>query len=298
MLNQALVGDKTLAFRLMDADMYWHMNRESQNLVIDRGIALHKLIRTMSLFIGGEGYLTFMGNEFGHPEWIDFPREGNDWSYQHCRRQWSLAQDENLRYIDLLRFDQALIKMARETKVLSADPAQILHVHNDDKVLIIERNNSLLILNLHPNRFYDFHPVTPPTTGIYRPVLNSDEKQFGGYDQTTPSISYPQLDTDNIITAHQGCSINEIFSNKGEEHFRGLELDVITQMIEQNLDHHIISTGGGIVTSSASRTELRKLGFVVWLTANTQTILDRTSDSKHRPLLNCDNPEHAVSDLI
>jgi len=179
--DQALVGDKTLAFRLMDAEMYWHMNKGSQNLVIDRGIALHKLIRLITLFVGGEGYLTFMGNEFGHPEWVDFPREGNEWSYKHCRRQWSLATNEELRYVDLLRFDRALLAMASRTAVLAADPAQILHVHNGDKVIIMERNNTVVVINFHHDRYYDAHPVTPPNQGQYELVLNSDEPDFGGH---------------------------------------------------------------------------------------------------------------------
>ena len=108
--DQALVGDKTLAFRLMDKEMYYHMDRASESIVIDRGMALHKMIRLMTISTGGQAYLNFMGNEFGHPEWIDFPREGNGWSYAHARRQWSLAKNGFLRYSWLGDFDKAMIK--------------------------------------------------------------------------------------------------------------------------------------------------------------------------------------------
>ena len=116
--DQALVGDKTLAFRLMDKEMYDKMDRASESVVIDRGMALHKMIRLVTIAAGGDAYLNFMGNEFGHPEWIDFPREGNGWSYAHARRQWSLADDGLLRYAQLGAFDRAMLALVRDYRVL------------------------------------------------------------------------------------------------------------------------------------------------------------------------------------
>ena len=118
--DQALVGDKTIAFRLMDKEMYFAMNRASESLVVERGMALHKMIRLMTISTGGDGYLNFMGNEFGHPEWIDFPREGNDWSYAHARRQWSLADNGFLRYSFLGDFDKAMLRLVKRYKVLQS----------------------------------------------------------------------------------------------------------------------------------------------------------------------------------
>jgi 1,4-alpha-glucan branching enzyme len=120
--DQALVGDKTLIFRLCDAAMYTDMNKDSHSPVIERGVALHKMIRLITLSLGGEGYLNFMGNEFGHPEWIDFPREGNNWSYFYCRRQWHLADDPALRYEYLLQFDKEMIQLAKTQNLLSRPP--------------------------------------------------------------------------------------------------------------------------------------------------------------------------------
>ena len=111
--DQALVGDKTLAFRLMDKEMYWHMQNDDQDIIIERGIALHKMIRLFTISLGGQAYMNFMGNEFGHPEWIDFPREGNNWSYKYCRRQWSLVDDPNLKYQCLAAFDKAMINIIK-----------------------------------------------------------------------------------------------------------------------------------------------------------------------------------------
>jgi 1,4-alpha-glucan branching enzyme len=109
--DQALVGDKTMIFRLADAAMYTDMEKHCHNPHIDRAIALHKMIRLFTIGAGGEAYLNFMGNEFGHPEWIDFPREGNGWSHHYCRRQWSLVDNTTLHYGELNEFDKTRIAL-------------------------------------------------------------------------------------------------------------------------------------------------------------------------------------------
>ncbi len=123
--DQALVGDKTLIFTMADKEMYWHMDKKSQNLAIDRAIALHKMIRFITIAMGTEGYLTFMGNEFGHPEWVDFPREGNDWSYKYCRRQWSISDNPLLRYEDLKHFDGAMVQFMDKKGMMGVVPEQL-----------------------------------------------------------------------------------------------------------------------------------------------------------------------------
>src|SRR5207302_8580291 len=117
--DQAMVGDKTIAFWLMDKEMYWHMDKARKSIVIDRGLALHKLIRLITFSLAGEGYLTFMGNEFGHPEWVDFPREGNGFSYHYARRQWSLAENPDHRYGGLQEFDRAMQQLDNEHGLLT-----------------------------------------------------------------------------------------------------------------------------------------------------------------------------------
>ena len=189
--DQALVGDKTLAFRLMDQEMYWHMNREELHPDIERGIALHKMIRLITLAFGGEGWLNFMGNEFGHPEWVDFPREGNNWSYHHCRRQWSLVDNPELRYCDLRAFDQAMITLARETELLATDPAQILHVHNEDQILIGERGNLIFAFNFSCNDSYPNYRCRAHAPGTYRIALDSDAAAFGGHNRVDADMDYP-----------------------------------------------------------------------------------------------------------
>jgi 1,4-alpha-glucan branching enzyme len=191
--DQALVGDKTLAFWLMDQEMYWHMNRDDGHPVIDRGIALHKMIRLITLVGGGEGWLNFMGNEFGHPEWLDFPREGNNWSYHHCRRQWSLMDNPDLRYTDLSEFDAAMIALARRHDLLDSPPAQLLHVHNDNMVLIAERKNLIFAFNFSPQDSFADYRFTAPDRHSYRLALDSDAAQFGGHDRLDPSITYASI---------------------------------------------------------------------------------------------------------
>jgi len=188
--DQALVGDKTIAFRLMDKEMYWHMNVDSQNGIIDRGIALHKIIRLITLVSGGEGWLNFMGNEFGHPEWLDFPREGNDWSYHHCRRQWSLVDNEALRYKHLNHFDMDMIQMAKQYNLLASDPAQQLYTHNADQVFAGERNNLIFVFNLNPHQsFTDYHiPIS--REGDYKIIVDSDSAENGGHQRIDTSLTY------------------------------------------------------------------------------------------------------------
>ena len=179
--DQALVGDKTIIFRLMDKEMYFSMNMESQNPVVDRGIALHKLIRLATIGTAGNGYLNFMGNEFGHPEWIDFPREGNNWSFDHARRLWSLADNGFLRYPRLQAFDRAMIHLVKRYAVLSEKPV-LLRADEEKKILIFGRKNLIFALNFNPVGSYaDYGFPAPP--GKYVKVLDSDAEEFNGFSR-------------------------------------------------------------------------------------------------------------------
>ncbi len=187
--DQALVGDKTIMFRLCDAAMYTSMNKDSSDMTIDRGVALHKLIRLITASLAGEGYLNFMGNEFGHPEWIDFPREGNGWSYHYCRRQWSLVDNELLRYKDLGNFDKAMVKLLKDKDLLN-QKAHSLWVHPEDKVLIYRKNDIIFAFNFNPvSSFTDyFIPVSKP--GNYKVTLTTDSECFGGFSRVDESYVY------------------------------------------------------------------------------------------------------------
>ena len=179
--DQALVGDQTLMFRLAGAAMYDGMSRASQSMVIDRAMALHKMIRLITLCAGGEGYLNFMGNEFGHPEWIDFPREGNGWSYHYARRQWSLADREDLRYGQLGSFDRDMLALCREYGWLSGSGPQCIRFHQEDQILAFERKNCLFVFNFHPTRSQVSCFLPAPVPGKYIPVLSTDDPRFGGF---------------------------------------------------------------------------------------------------------------------
>ena len=188
--DQALVGDKTLMFRLCDQEMYWSMNKGSQSLIIDRGIALHKMIRLITMSLGGEGYLTFMGNEFGHPEWIDFPREGNGWSYHYCRRQWHLADDPDLKYGYLLTFEKAMVALAKKTRLLSGRDTQ-LALDNWAKTIVYKKGSAVFAFNFHPENSYDGFFLPVQEEGEYTVCLSTDDFRFGGqgriYHQTYTS---------------------------------------------------------------------------------------------------------------
>ncbi len=177
--DQALVGDKTIMFRLCDSAMYDSMEVRNPSIVVERGMALHKLLRLLTMSLGGEGYLTFMGNEFGHPEWIDFPREGNNWSYHYCRRQWSLADNPALKYKFLNRFEAAMVSLAKRLRIFTGKDRQLL-AHNGDKLLAYRKGSALFVFNFHPTQSFDgyFVPVDEP--GEYAVLLSSDDFDFGG----------------------------------------------------------------------------------------------------------------------
>ncbi len=177
--DQALVGDKTIIFRLIDKEMYFSMRKDQPNPIVDRGVALHKLIRLATAATCGGGYLTFMGNEFGHPEWIDFPREGNGWSYKHARRLWSIADNRELRFHGLEEFDEAMIHFLKKEKLLSATP-ELLTADEEKKVLIFRRENCIFALNFNPQGSFQDYGFAAPE-GEYEMAFSSDDPRFGGF---------------------------------------------------------------------------------------------------------------------
>ena len=189
--DQALVGDKTIAFWLMDKEMYFHMHIDDSNLIIDRGIALHKMLRQITISLGGEGYLNFIGNEFGHPEWVDFPRLGNTWSHYYARRQWSLVDNENLKYKYMANWDRAMINIIRENKILAAANAKQINIDTTNNAIIFEKNNLIFIFNFSTSNSIFGYRFYAPEKGIYRIILNSDRKEFGGFERIDDSIDYP-----------------------------------------------------------------------------------------------------------
>lgn len=191
--DQALVGDKTIAFWLMDAEMYTQMRADSRSLVIDRGIALHKLIRLATFALGGEAWLSFIGNEFGHPEWIDFPRPGNSFSYQYARRQWSLVDNPDLRYARLAEFDRAMLALDDAHGLLAAEPIELLHLHEDQKILAARRGKLVLLLNFHAAVSYAEYRLGWPAgqSGTARLLLDTDEARFGGHGRIVAGQEYP-----------------------------------------------------------------------------------------------------------
>jgi len=197
--DQALVGDKTIFFRLVEKEIYDKMGKSSPSLVIDRGIALHKMIRLVTIATAGGGYLTFMGNEFGHPEWIDFPREGNNWSYHYARRQWNLADDKNLKFHWLLDFDKAMIDFIR-TSGLYIEPYPY-HLLSDlnNHVLAFKRNHFVFVFNFNPEKSFTGYGI-PVEPGKYSIVLSTDESAFGGQDRIDTSMDYFSVNKGDITT--------------------------------------------------------------------------------------------------
>jgi 1,4-alpha-glucan branching enzyme len=194
--DQALVGDQALIFRLIGDRIYGHMSVEDEDLAVFRGISLHKMIRLVTLATAGHGYLTFMGNEFGHPEWIDFPRQGNYWSYRYARRQWHLADDPLLRYRHLARFDQDMIALANLRKFPNGQELFLLQLDESAKVLAFLRGDMIFVFNFHPHQsFTDFW--IPASPGGYHIVLDTDRGDYGGLDRQDLAMVHQTI-TDRI----------------------------------------------------------------------------------------------------
>jgi len=187
--DQALVGDKTLIFRLIDAEMYWHMMKGDMNYIVERGITLHKIIRLLTATTINGGYLNFMGNEFGHPEWVDFPREGNGWSFKYARRQWSLADNPDLKYEQLQAFDKALINLLKSNRNFFSNGPLQRCINDGDQVLAYQRDDLLFVINLHPYKSYTGYGMLVDK-GSYKVVLNTDSVQFGGFGLVNENIEH------------------------------------------------------------------------------------------------------------
>ena len=190
--DQALVGDKTVIFRLVDSDMYWHFSKSDGNLVTARGIALHKMIRLITATTINGGYLNFMGNEFGHPEWIDFPREGNGWSYKYARRQWSLVDNQELCYSWLNNFDKKLINLLGKSRGFQNKKLEQYCLNDSDKVVVYGRGEYLFVYNFNPVRSFTDYGVLVPH-GEYKILLNSDNKEFGGNELVDENQIYQTI---------------------------------------------------------------------------------------------------------
>lgn len=187
--DQALVGDKTIIFRLIDKEMYHSMNLGSNSLIVERGIALHKMIRLITLATAGGGYLNFMGNEFGHPEWIDFPREGNNWSYQYARRQWSLLDNTDLLYPLLNRFDQKMIHLIKQERTLEQEWTYLIFEHPGDQVLVFGRGDLIFVFNFNPSTSFSDYGFSL-NAGKFRIVLSSDHPDYGGLGLVDTNMTY------------------------------------------------------------------------------------------------------------
>ncbi|MDO5047569.1 MAG: alpha-amylase family glycosyl hydrolase [Anaerococcus sp.] len=215
--DQALVGSKTVIFRLADQDMYWNMEEGSNNLIIDRALALHKMIRRITISMGADAYLNFMGNEFGHPEWIDFPRNDNGYSFHYARRQWSLVDNDRLKYKYLNAFDKAMIAFVKENDQLSSEIFR-LWIDNDRKIIAFRNKDLVYIFNFHPENSYESFQLPIHDQGDFEVVMDTDQEEFGGsgrisHDYIYKSTRLQGTDYDGIkiyIPARTGLALRKI----------------------------------------------------------------------------------------
>ena len=196
--DQALVGDKTLIFRLIDKQMYFAMEKKSEDVLVNRGIAIVNMLKLITISTTNGGYLNFMGNEFGHPEWIDFPRLGNNWSYKFARRQWSLVDNPTLRYKQIDEFDKKMVELVKNTNLLKKDKIDQIVSNEEDQVLAYKRGKLLFVFNFNPTKSFAGYGLNCPL-GKYKIVLNSDDEIFGGFGRVDYKIEYLTTNLDKNI---------------------------------------------------------------------------------------------------
>ncbi|MCD8266571.1 MAG: alpha amylase C-terminal domain-containing protein [Prevotellaceae bacterium] len=201
--DQALVGDKTIIFRLIDADMYWHFKKTDVNYNVERGIALHKMIRLLTAATMNGGYLNFMGNEFGHPEWIDFPREGNGWSYKYARRQWNLVDNPELCFHYLSDFDQAMLRTLKRVRGIQRTAVTEIWHNDGDQILAFQRGDLLFFFNFSPNRSYDGYGFMVEE-GSYEYALNTDDVSFGGHGLNEDDLKHYTIWDRDLARSRKG----------------------------------------------------------------------------------------------
>lgn len=170
--DQCINGDDAFIWRLIGDDMYEHMSMFSNSWKNSRGVALHKLMRFVTLATAGQGWLNFMGNEFGHPEWID------DEAYAH--RQWHLAETGHLKYSKLDAFDRAMLGLVREHGGDFKKSPHFRFIHEEDRLLAFERGRLLFVFNFHETRPQSALNLMV-TPGKYTEILSSDELAYAGY---------------------------------------------------------------------------------------------------------------------
>ncbi len=215
--DQSLVGDQTLAFRLIGPDMYWHMDVNHKTMAMDRGVALHKMIRLITIGAAGNGYMNFIGNEFGHPEWVDFPREGNGWSYNHARRQWSLVDNERLRYNQLGKFDRAMIALMKDNDLLHVPDVYLRKQHEDDKVLAFQRNGYLFVFNFHPDKSFTDYWIHADA-GSYDIVLDTDNPEYGGHGRLAQGQEILSFNSEGLsyVSLYLPCRTGLVLARRGQ----------------------------------------------------------------------------------
>ncbi|MGD9930529.1 MAG: alpha amylase C-terminal domain-containing protein [Mangrovibacterium sp.] len=199
--DQALVGDKTIIFRLIDKEMYFSMRKDQPNLTVDRGIALHKMIRLATASSAGGAYLNFMGNEFGHPEWIDFPRLGNNWSYKHARRLWSIADNPDLRYHWLSDFDRTMMQWIRDARLLEIPEVYHRFDNKADQILAFQRGDYLIVFNFNPTQSFTGYGI-PLEPSKYKVLFDTDESRFGGHDRIDRRMTYYTRPSAGLSSQH------------------------------------------------------------------------------------------------
>lgn len=118
-----------------------------------------------------------------------------------------------------------------------------------------------------------------------------------GYE-LSQRLKIPLIDSDREVEQAARYSVAEIFEIFGEEAFRDAERRVIRRLVEEEKQPRVIATGGGAVTNQETIQRLREHAYCIWLQASVETLVERTSRTDKRPLLQGGDPEEILQGLM
>lgn len=182
-------------------------------IIVDR-LNLLKTIKVITMVLGGEGYLNFIGNEFNHPEWVEFPSKENEWSFERCRRYWDLiSKDHGSYYIFLLNFEKKILKIVSELSFGGRHWLDLLErVPNEENsnLLIVKIGSSLKVV-INTSQDLSSYKRSKIDDRKYELILYSGGNEYG------PSLMNDgDIDLDDVMReGEEYVDENQIFEIGG-----------------------------------------------------------------------------------
>ena len=194
--DQAIVGGQSLIFRLLGPKMYTDMHAETQSHDVHLAVAVVNVAKSIVFFLGGEAWMSFIGNEFGHPDWVEFPTPDNDDCFEYAYRKWYLATDSALMYEKMAAFDRDLMHQRKIAVTWDESYMTAPLLDDNRKLSVFHRDRVVLVCNTTTDVSYEDVWVPVPEQGNYRVILSTEEHRYGGYGRVNENMQYATIAVD------------------------------------------------------------------------------------------------------